>query len=72
MLYSGLGRDAAEGLCSSPMTRCPVAASSAGREEEEEEEGGFLQAEPGPRCSWGLSKGRSCARTGNPAAGSPG
>lgn len=28
--------------------------------------------EPGPCCSWGLSKGRSCARTGSPVAGSPG
>jgi len=28
MLYSGLSREAARGLCSSPMTRCPVAASS--------------------------------------------
>lgn len=28
MLYSGFSREAAEGLCSSPMTRCPVAASS--------------------------------------------
>lgn len=28
--------------------------------------------EPQPLWSWGLSKGRSCSRTGNPVAGSPG
>lgn len=77
-LLSGFSREAAKGLCSSPMTWCPVAAEQqAGREEGRQQ----LQAtaglalcgcEPQPLCSWGLSKERSCSHPGNPAAGSPG
>lgn len=71
MLHLGFSREAAKGLCS-PVTRCPVAASSSRLLRE----GAGLAArhgcEPGPHWSRGLSKGRSCSRTGNPVAGSPG
>lgn len=71
-----LKREEPKGLCSSPVTWCPVAAGwEGGREEGRPAAQGrsglvWCSCEPQPLWSWGLSKGRSRSRTGNPAAGS--
>lgn len=71
-----LKREEPKGLCSSPVTWCPVAAGWEGGREEgrpaAQGRGGLVwcSCEPQPLWSWGLSKGRSRSRTGNPAAGS--